>query len=222
MHDSALGGHSGINGTLHRLKMLFYWPTVKEEVQTWIRECETCQRSKHENNAYPGLLQPLPIPEQAWSCISMDLIEGLPQSYGKDSILVVFDRLTKYSHFIPLKHPYTTVSIAKVQLHGLPVSIVSDRDRIFTSNFWKELFGLTGVSLDMSSAYHPQTDGQTERINQCLENYLRTESYPIPSIIRLPTNQLAIGPYLQCHHSEVEELMQGRVKLVQLLKENLQ
>ncbi|KAL0374355.1 UNVERIFIED_CONTAM: Transposon Ty3-G Gag-Pol polyprotein [Sesamum radiatum] len=179
MHDSALGGHSGITGTLQRLKMLFYWPTAKEEVQTWVKECETCQRSKHENNAYPGLLQPLPIPEQAWFCISMDFIEGLPQSYGKDSILVVVDRLTKYSHFIPLKHPYTAASIAKIffdniyKLHGLPVSIVSDRDRVFTSNFWRELFGLTGVSLDMSSAYHPQTYGQTERINQCLENYLR-------------------------------------------------
>ncbi|KAL0350215.1 UNVERIFIED_CONTAM: Transposon Ty3-G Gag-Pol polyprotein [Sesamum radiatum] len=256
MYDSALGGHSGINGTLHRLKMLFYWPAVKKEVQTWIREYETCQRSKHENNAYPGLLQPLPIPEQAWSCISMDFIEGLPQSYGKDSILVVVDRLTKYSHFIPLKHPYTAVSIAKVffdniyKLHGLPVSIVSDRDRIFTSNFWKELFGLTGVSLDMSSAYYPQTDGQTERINQCLENYLRCmchqqpkkwaqwitlaefwfntnfhsglKATPFQALYGYPPNQLAIGPYLQCHHSEVEELMQGRVKLVQLLKENLQ
>ncbi|KAL0318286.1 UNVERIFIED_CONTAM: Transposon Ty3-G Gag-Pol polyprotein [Sesamum angustifolium] len=186
----------------------------------------------------------------------MDFIEGLPQSYGKDSILVVVDRLTKYSHFILLKHLYIAFSIAKVffdniyKLHGLPVSIVSDRDRIFTSNFWKELFGLTGVSLDMSSAYHPQTDGQTEGINQCLENYLRCmchqqpkkwaqwitlaefwfntnfhsglKATPFQALYGYPPNQLAIGPYLQCHHSEVEELMQGRVKLVQLLKDNLQ
>ncbi|KAL0439603.1 UNVERIFIED_CONTAM: Transposon Ty3-G Gag-Pol polyprotein [Sesamum latifolium] len=180
MHDSALGGHSGINGTYQRMKLLFCWPTMKSDIQTWVKECETCQRIKHENNPYPGLLQPLPIPEQAWSCISMDFIEGLPVSEGKDSIMVVVDRLTKYSHFLALKHPYTATSVAKVffdhicKLHGLPVSIVSDRDRLFTSKFWKELFTLSGVSLDMSTAYHPQSDGQTKRVNQCLENYLRS------------------------------------------------
>ncbi|KAK4394127.1 Transposon Ty3-G Gag-Pol polyprotein [Sesamum angolense] len=144
---------------------------MKTDVQTWVKECETCQRSEHENNLYLGLLQPLPVPEQAWSCISMDFIEGLPKSEGKDSILVVVDRLKKYSHFIALKHPYTATSVAKVffdnmyKLHELPVSIVTDRDRLFTSRFWKELFTLSGVSLDMSSAYHPQSDGQTKRIN---------------------------------------------------------
>ncbi|KAL0324566.1 UNVERIFIED_CONTAM: Retrovirus-related Pol polyprotein from transposon [Sesamum calycinum] len=168
MHDSALGGHSGINGTYQRVKPLFYWPTLKGDINTWVKECEVCQRSKHENIPYPGLLQPLPIPDQAWSCISMDFIEGLPPSEGKDSILVIVDRLTKYSHFLPLKHPYTASSIAKTffdniyKLHGLPVSIVTVRDRVFTSRLWNELFSMAGVSLDMSSAYHPQTDGQTE------------------------------------------------------------
>ncbi|KAL0332800.1 UNVERIFIED_CONTAM: Retrovirus-related Pol polyprotein from transposon [Sesamum calycinum] len=179
MHDSALGGHSGINGTYQRVKPLFYWPTLEGDVNTWVKECEVCQRSKHENIPYLGLLQPLPIPDQAWYCISMDFIEGLPPSEGKDSILVIVDRLAKYSHFLPLKHPYTASSIAKTffdniyKLHGFPVSIVTDRDRVFTSRFWKELFSMAGVSLDMSSAYHAQTDGQTERVNQCLENYLR-------------------------------------------------
>ncbi|KAL0325112.1 UNVERIFIED_CONTAM: Retrovirus-related Pol polyprotein from transposon [Sesamum radiatum] len=130
--------------------------------------------------------QPLPIPEQAWSCISMDFIEGLPSSEGKDSILVGVDRITKYSHFIALKHPYTATSIAKLffdniyKLHGLPTSIVTDKDKIFTSKFWKELFSLSGVSLDMSSDYHPQSDGQTERVNQCLENYLRCMCHQKP------------------------------------------
>ncbi|KAK4399252.1 Transposon Ty3-G Gag-Pol polyprotein [Sesamum angolense] len=186
MHDSALGGHSGINGTYQRVKPLFYWPTLKGDINTWVKECEVCQRSKHENIPYPGLLQPLPIPDQAWSCISMDFIEGLPPSEGKDSILVIVDRLTKYSHFLPLKNPYTASSIAKTffdniyKLHGLPVSIVTDRDRVFTSRLWKELFSMAGVSLDMSSAYHPQTDGQTERVNQCLENYLRCMCHQKP------------------------------------------
>ncbi|KAL0296052.1 UNVERIFIED_CONTAM: hypothetical protein Sradi_6657300 [Sesamum radiatum] len=96
--------------------MLLCWPTVKVEVQTSVKECEIYQRSKHDNNAYPGLLQPLPIPDQAWSCISMDFIEGLPQSYGKDSILVIVHRLAKYSDFLPLKYPYAAASIAKVFL----------------------------------------------------------------------------------------------------------
>ncbi|KAL0408312.1 UNVERIFIED_CONTAM: hypothetical protein Sradi_1765600 [Sesamum radiatum] len=169
LHDSTLGGHSGINGTYQRIKPLFFWPTLKEDVTTWVKECEVCQRSKHENVPYPGLLQPWPIPSQAWSCISMDFVEGLPPSEGKDSVLVIVDRLTKYSHFIPLKHPYTSTTIAKIffhniyKLHGLPVSIVTDRDRVFTSRFWRELFTLAEVSLDMSSAYHPQSDRQTER-----------------------------------------------------------
>ncbi|KAL2232627.1 UNVERIFIED_CONTAM: Transposon Ty3-G Gag-Pol polyprotein [Sesamum indicum] len=219
LHDAAVGGHSGINGIYQRVKSLFYWPTMRGDIETWVKECEVCQRAKHENLPYPGLLQPLPIPNQAWSCISMDFIEGLPNSEGKDSILVVVDRLTKYSHFIALKHPYNATTVVKLffdhiyKLHGLPVSIVTDRDRIFTSRFWKELFTLSGVSLDMSSAYHPQSDGQTERVNQCLESYLRQCGYP--------PQQLSIGPYLQSHHSGIDELMQERVKTLQLLKDNL-
>jgi hypothetical protein len=106
----------------------------------------------------------------------MDFIYGLPSSHGKTSIFVVVDHLTKYAHFCPVSHPYTASTIAQffvdniVKLHGVPQSIVSDRDKIFTSNFWKELFRL---QLKMSTSYHPQTDGQTKVVNRCLENYLR-------------------------------------------------
>jgi hypothetical protein len=127
----------------------------------------------------PGKLQPLPIPPAAWHTISLDFIEGLPKSNKFNSILVVIDKFTKFGHFIHVKHPFTTSSIAQVFMdnvyknHGLPQVIISDRDKIFISNFGKQLFKLADTTLNLSSSYHPQTDGQTERLNQCLETYLR-------------------------------------------------
>lgn len=117
----------------------------------------------------------------------MDFIEGLPRSEGYNSILVVVDRFTKYAHFLPLKHPFTAHQVASavlthvVKLHGVPASIVSDRDRIFTSGFWKALFKMMDTKLLMSTAYHPQTDGQPEHVNQCLEMYLRCTVNRSPS-----------------------------------------
>ena len=136
--------------------------------------------------ATPGLLQPLPIPKSIFSDVSMDFIEGLSKSGGKDVILVVVDRLTKYSHFIALSHPFTASMVAVAylenvfKLHGNPSSIVSDRGSTFTSSFWKELFQLQGVSLHLSSSYHPQSDGQTEVVNKCVECYLRCLVGQIP------------------------------------------
>ena len=127
--------------------------------------------NKPEHLKYPGKLQPLPVPDMAWTHISMDFVEGLPVSNNKNMILVVVDRFTKYSHFIPLKHPITVKTVAKAfvdnifKLHSLPLVIVTDRDRIFTSNLWQELFKALGIKLHLSTSYHPQTDGQTERVN---------------------------------------------------------
>jgi hypothetical protein len=152
---------------------------MKIAVADFIKQCSICQHAKHLNQSPAGLLQPLPIPEGIWMDISMDFIEGLPKSNGYSVIMVVVDRLTKFAHFVAVKHPYTASTIAQlfmdniVKLHGLPHSIVSDRDTIFVSAFWKELFKLYRVNLQLSTAYHPQSDGQTERVNQCLEMYLR-------------------------------------------------
>jgi transposase InsO family protein len=135
--------------------------------------------AKPDRARYPSLLQPIPHPDNAWHTISMDFVEGLPLSGRADSILVVVDKFTKVAHFLPLKHPYTAESVAKLfldsvyKLHGMPHAIISDRDRIFTSAFWKELFRLAQVQLCMSTAYHPQSDDQSERVNQCMETYLR-------------------------------------------------
>jgi hypothetical protein len=121
-----------------------------------------------------GLLSPLPISNSSWQDIPMDFIEGLSVSNGYSVILVVVDIFTKYANFYPLKHPFTANSIAVVfldnvmKLHGIPKTIESDRDKVFKSAFWKALFSALKVKLQMSSAYHPQTDGQTERVNQCL------------------------------------------------------
>lgn len=178
-HASAVGGHSGFPATYQRIKQLFTWTGLKTAVQKFVASCLTCQQAKPDRARYPGLLQPLPIPSMAWQSISMDFVEGLPSSRGKNCILVIVDRFSKYAHFVPLSHPFTAFTMAKLflqhvyRLHGLPTSIISDRDRVFTSQLWQELFRLPGVSLKMSTAYHPQTDGQTERVNQCMEMFLR-------------------------------------------------
>jgi transposase InsO family protein len=135
--------------------------------------------AKPERVRSPGLLQPLHVPDEAWQIITMDFIKGLPQSGNANYIMVIMDKFTKFAHFLALKHPYTTASVAKMfldnvyKIHGMPASIVSDRDRVFTNKFWKELFCLAKVQLRMSTAYHPQSDGQSERVNQCLETFLR-------------------------------------------------
>ncbi|WVZ95116.1 hypothetical protein U9M48_040918 [Paspalum notatum var. saurae] len=186
-HSSALGGHSGIPVTYGRIKKLFYWPGMKRDVIAFIQGCLICQQAKPDRQRLPGLLQPLPVPSRAWQIISLDFIEGLPTSGSANCILVVIDSFTKYGHFIPLHHPFTAMTVARsfiqniYRLHGMPDQIVSDRDRIFTSQLWKELFRLADVQLAMSSSYHPQSDGQTERLNQTLETFLRCFVSACPS-----------------------------------------
>jgi hypothetical protein len=140
-HASAVGGHSGTDATYQRLKRLFAWSGLKAQVVDFVRQCDTCQHAKHSNLPPDGLLQPLPTPTGPWQDITMDFIKGLPLSEGYNTILVVVDRFTKFAHFVPLRHPFTAASVARVfvdsvvKLHGMPRSIISDRDKIFTSTF---------------------------------------------------------------------------------------
>jgi hypothetical protein len=185
-HASKLGGHSGFPVTYNRIRPLFAWPKMKNQIKEFVQSCMTCQQAKPERVKYPGLLEPLPTPDGAWKMVTMDFIEGLPQSGKFNSIMVVVDKFTKYAHFIPLCHPFTAAKVAAAymdnvfKLHSLPKVMISDRDPIFTSKFWKEFFSMMGSELRMSSAYHPATDGQSERVNQALEIYLRCFTHACP------------------------------------------
>jgi hypothetical protein len=142
-------------------------------------ECDVCQHNKGEIVKSPGTLQPLPIPPAIWRDITMDFIVGLPKSGNKSVIMVVVDHLSKYAHFCSLQYPFTTFNVAQhfmdqvFKLHGMPQSIVYDCDPTFTSNFLQELFKLQVTQFHLNTNYHPQTDGQTEVSNKCLETYLR-------------------------------------------------
>ena len=144
------------------------------------------QLNKAQHVSPPELRQPLPVPDFAWTHISMEFVEGLPKSEHKNLILVVVDRFTKCAHFVAMKHPITVRTVAQAftdnifKLHGLPTVIVTDRDMIFTSNLWQHLFNKMGVKLHMSTSYHPESDGQTERVNKCLENYLSCMAFAHP------------------------------------------
>ncbi|GJZ58344.1 putative mitochondrial protein [Tanacetum coccineum] len=178
-HAGTTGRHLGVKLTTHSMCALLYWKKMRKHIKQLVNECSVCQLNKVDLGAYLGLLKPLPIPQSVWSEVSMDFINGLPASKGKTMILVVVDKYSKYSHFVPLSHPYSAIQVAQAfldniyKLHGLPKAIVSDRDKVFLSMFWQELFKLLDVSLHISTAYHPQSYGHTEVVNRCLEGYLR-------------------------------------------------
>lgn len=167
-------GHEGDKKTLNRFCRDYYTPHVR----TIIQDMVTCQRNKTEH-LHPAGLLPLPVPTSVWSDISMDFVEGLPKVGGKSIIVSVVDRLSKSAHFIALQHPYSTETVAAAffsdmkRLHGLSTSIISDRNLIFMSIFWTTLFKMLGVKLSMSSAFHPQSDGQKEAVNKAIGMYLR-------------------------------------------------
>jgi len=185
-HASKVGGHAGTTRTSARIIAQFYWPKMREDIRKFIKECVICQQAKVSQSLPAGLLQLIPIPNIIWKEIEMDFITSLPLSRGYSNIMVVIGRLSKFAHFIPLKPGFNSKIVAKafiqdiVKLYGFPNLIVSDRDKVFISSFWRHLFNSQGIQLAMSSSYHPQSDGQTENLNKILEMYLRCYVFDHP------------------------------------------
>jgi hypothetical protein len=179
-HKSKYSIHPGSDKMYQDLKKLYWWPNMKADIATYVSKCLTCSKVKDEYQKPSGLLQQQELPQWKWERITMDFITKLPKTpSGHDAIWVIVDRLTKLAHFIPIKETYKMEKLAIIYIkeivsrHGVPVSIISDRDSRFTSRFWELLNDSFGSRLDMSTAYHPQTDGQSERTIQTLEDMLR-------------------------------------------------
>ncbi|KAK8648813.1 hypothetical protein V6N13_129555 [Hibiscus sabdariffa] len=179
-HSSPFSMHPSSTKMYRDLKGEYYWVGLKKDVAEFVSKCMVCQRVKAEHQCPSGLLQPLKIPEWKWERITMDFVTGLPLTPSKkDSVWVIVDRFTNCAHFLPVHSTYTYDKLAElyireiVRLHGVPKSIVSDRDPKFTARFWECLHTAMRSRLNFSTSYHPQTDGQSERVTQVLEDMLR-------------------------------------------------
>ncbi|KAK5777176.1 hypothetical protein PVK06_045143 [Gossypium arboreum] len=179
-HSGYFSIHPGSTKMYNDLKKMYWWNGMKRDISEFVSKCLICQQVKAEHQVPSGLLQPIMVPEWKWDRITMDFVSGLPLTPGKkDAIWVIVDRLTKSAHFIPVRTNYSLNKLAElyikeiVRLHGIPLSIISDRDPRFTSRFWQKLQDALGTKLNFSTAFHPQTDGQSERVIQILEDMLR-------------------------------------------------
>ncbi len=178
-HAAPSSGHPGVLRTLRRIQSKFWWPNMGTDVRRMVAACSTCTRNKEPRDLPQGKLHPLPIPRRPWSHISMDFVSGLPNSQGNTVILVVVDRFSKACHLIPASKIPTAGQTAELlmqhvfRIHGFPQDMVSDRGSQFTSRFWKAFGRLIGSTISLSSGFHPQSNGQTERVNQEIEKTLR-------------------------------------------------
>ncbi|GJX73831.1 reverse transcriptase domain-containing protein [Tanacetum coccineum] len=179
-HKTRYSVHPGADKMYYDLRDMYWWPGMKKEIAIYVSKCLTCAKVKAEHQRPSGLLQQPEIPEWKWEKIAMDFITKLPRSSsGHDAIWVIVDRLTKSAHFLAIREDYSMEKLARLYIdeivarHGVPTSIISDRDGRFTSRFWQTMQKALGTHLDMSTAYHPQTDGQSEHTIQMLEDMLR-------------------------------------------------
>ena len=180
-HSGSFAMHPGSTKMYQDLKVSYWWFGMKRDVSEFVSKCIVCQKLKAEDQVPSGLLQPIRILEWKWDRITMDFVVGLPLTGRKhDSVWVVVDRLTKSTHFLPVRIDYSLDKLAElciseiVRLHGIPISIISNRDPRFTSRFWGKLQEALGTRLNFNTAFHPQTDGQSERVIQVLEDMLRS------------------------------------------------
>lgn len=178
-HDTLTSGHPGQTNTMERITRNYYWPRMMKDIEKYIKEYDSCQKNKIKRHRPYRLMQEIQAPEYPWQWITIDHITKLPKSEGNDAILVVVDRMTKYAHFIPTTETTTAKGLAREMFervfkhHGIPEIIVSDRGTTFTSKLWKSMIDLIEEEQQLSTAYHPQTNGQTERTNQTLIQYIR-------------------------------------------------
>ena len=178
-HDTAIAGHPGHYKTLELVSRNYYWPGMSRDVRQYVEACSACQRTKPRRTLLHAPLQPHAIPPHPWHTISVDLIGPLPVSNMHNAVCVVVDRYSKQMHAIPTTTSLTAEGMAKLfrdhvfRLHGVLQKIIHDRGPQFQSKFMVDFYALLGIENNPSTAYHPQTDGQTERINQELEQYLR-------------------------------------------------
>ncbi|KAI3754912.1 hypothetical protein L1987_54704 [Smallanthus sonchifolius] len=179
-HKTRYSIHPGADKMYQNLRQQYWWPGTKKDIALYVSKCLTCSKVKAEHQRPSGLLEQPEIPVWKWENLAMDFITKLPRtSSGYDSIWVIIDRLTKSAHFLPIREDYRVEKLARIYIdeivsrHGVPLNIISDRDARFTSLFWQSLQTALGTRLDLSTAYHPQTDGQTERTIQTLEDMLR-------------------------------------------------
>ncbi|KAI0507593.1 hypothetical protein KFK09_013719 [Dendrobium nobile] len=257
LHGGGLSAHAGRDRTLELLQSRFFWPHLRRDVARYVEKCSVCQRYKGTSQN-TGLYLPLPTPDSIWEDLSLDFVLGLPRTKrGADSIMVVVDRFSKMAHFVPCKKTYDAVNIAHlffkeiVRLHGLPRSLTSDRDVKFVSHFWRELWRSLKTDLNLSSAYHPQTDGQTEVVNRTLGNMLRclvqdnpkkweellshaefaynslanrsTKISPFQVVYTKPPNHLVDLAILpKCSKSEVSKTISQAAETIQAVRERLQ
>src|ERR1041384_5216708 len=162
------------------LRQRFWWTRMKRDIARYVAECDVCRRIQAEHQKPIGTLQPLPITEWKWDKVSTDFITGFPKTQKEnDAIFVVIDRLSKVAHFLPICESITVSQLADlyvsrvVSLHGIPLEIHSDHGSLFTSRFWQSFQNSMGTHLSFSTAFHPQSSGQVERVNQVLEDMLR-------------------------------------------------
>ena len=183
LHESLIAiyhswGHSGVAKTVEALTRDLWWPNMKKDVEKYIPGCEVCQKAKPDRQPRAAPLHPNEIPKEPWEVVSVDLIGPLPESKGNDMILVIVDRFTKKSYFLPTTSSITSQGVAVLfrdnvfRDHGIPRKVISDRGTQFVSKFMDDLYGMLGIKANRSTAYHPQTDGQTERVNQEVKEFL--------------------------------------------------